>query len=139
MRLIEDLYCSLYVKSPEDQDVVRAVIANAFGGKIARRSVLDEYLEVYFTNNEDFLPDQMNKKGGFVYYPYRAEIQPSYGMKDGVTSEFQEIFLDLLSQVIIELRKSGAQVVASCGYEDVITEKTGWNWSVSTPDHPSIT
>ena len=106
MDLLEDLSCGLYVRTSENQDLIRAKIAKAFGGKIAGRTVLDQYLKIYFTKNEDFSPEQMDEDGGFVYYPYRAEVQPSYSLRDEVTSDTQEIFIDLLSRVINELRRT---------------------------------
>lgn len=134
----DDLNCSLYLNSPLSSDVLREHIAAAFGGKIAGRTVLDEYLQIYLTKNEDFEPSRVGEHGGFVFYPYRAEVSPSYGMKDNVSLSEKEIYLDLLVHTIVKLRELGAQVVASCDYEGLIAEKTGWNWSEKTPHHPVL-
>lgn len=47
-------------------------------------------------------------------------------------------FKDMVSRIIIELRKNLEYVVASCNFEDYIYENTGWNWSEENPMHPIL-
>ena len=133
-----DLYCRLYVKSDDDEKKLRERISRIFGGRISGRSISDEFIDFRVTKNDAFLPDSMDQHGGFVYFPYTAEVHPKKEFFEDTELNGSEIYIDLLVHVIIELRKSGAQVVASCEYEDLIAKRTGWNWSEETPGHPPI-
>ena len=48
---------------------------------------------------------------------------------DEDTQEFKE----KIAELIIVLRSKYKYVVASCDFEDFITENTGWNWTLDNP------
>jgi hypothetical protein len=77
----------------------------------------------------------MNDKGGYVFYPFTAEITPSVELE--IIPFEPEKYFDLVCQIIRELRRHGDFVVASSEYENLIVKKTGWNWSEETPVHPT--
>ena len=58
-----------------------------------------------------------------------------YGVKE-LDEELKSTYVEILCNVIIKLREKGCQVVASCDFEHIIVEKTGWNWTETTPEHP---
>ncbi len=134
----EDFYCRLYVKSDEDEDTLRKKIARYFGGQVVMRSISDEHVHMKLSRNNFYAPDLVNEHGGFVYYPYTAEVHPRHEIVEDIKPVDPEIYLDLVCHIISELRKSGDLVVASCGYEDLVAERTGWNWSEATPNHPHM-
>jgi len=57
-----------------------------------------------------------------------------YTEEEGDTIEFKE----KVAQFIIFLRKHWPYVVASCDFEDIIIEKTGWNWTEEKPLPPPM-
>jgi len=91
-------------------------------------------------NNIDCFPDKIHEHAGFIYYPYVAIVDPYADIKVQGSEPFDtEVYLDILCHVITKLRENGAIVVASCEYENLIVEKTGWNWSEDTPNAPNLT
>jgi len=130
------LFCRLYILSEDALDVVQSRAASIFGVEHDHFEMRSTYLSASIMKNEDFSEDKLAEHGGFVFYPYTAEVDPV----DQIVPDTQKVdaheFLDDLSRLIVELRSAGYSVVASCSYEEEIAEKTGWNWSVSTPNHP---
>jgi hypothetical protein len=133
-----ELYCRLYVNSVDDEDALRRRIAEYFGGTVAMRNIYDEFLHIRLSKNDTYSSNSLNDHGGFVHFPYTAEVHPRHEIVEDIEPVDTEIYLDLVCHIIKELRKSDAQVVASCDYEDLIAEKTGWNWSEKTPHHPVL-
>lgn len=133
-----EFYCGLYVNSAESREALRSQIAEAVGGKMYLCRVYNEHIDLELVKNEVHDPQRMGEHAGFLYYPHRAEILPKADDHEEIDAEDQAIYKDMLVRVIIALRKSGAQVVAACDFEDLIVERTGWNWSETTPHHPPV-
>ncbi|MEM6622906.1 MAG: hypothetical protein AAF674_11805 [Pseudomonadota bacterium] len=132
----DDLYCRLYINSPGDLDELRSTLAGLIEGKVAGRNVLNAMIDFHVVGNDTFDPKRSQHDDGFTNYPYTAEVEASYGLLDNPSATGVVAFIDILCQAIVGLRSVRMQVVASCAYEDEISEKTGWNWTEKTPKHP---
>lgn len=145
--VFDDLYCRLYIQFDGTLNILRKNITSYFGGSISIGSVFDEYVSINVMKNDGFLPDKIHEHAGFVYYPYTAEVEPTLAIMTPYAAMAKrkwktidtEIYWDVLCYVIRKLRENGAIVVASCEYENLIAEKTGWNWSEDTPNAPNLT
>ena len=131
-----DLYCRLYIDSVCEEEALRREIADIVDGATRLRAVENSIISINCKKNEAASDSASKEFGGFVHYPFLAELQPIHEVVDGHETVEAEVFLSLLVHLIKELRNSGALVVAACGYEDLIAERTGWNWSEATPHHP---
>ena len=134
--MITELYCRLYVNSVSDEATLLQKIAKYIGGNVAMRSVSDAIMHIRLSKNDTYLPNSISNRDEFVQYPYTAEVHPSHEIFEHIEPVEPGTYIDLVCEIITKLRQSGDLVVASCDYEDLIVEKTGWNWSEKTPRHP---
>ena len=142
-----DLYCRLYIQSNHSEDELNDIIANIIGGKKQMFSIVNDVMIIDVRKNDYFETNRSDEEEGFVNSRNTAEIFPVRDERvfeetlldpvDEEGVEDKDTFLEGVFHLIMELRKH-AIVVAACEYEDLIVERTGWNWSKSTPIPPSV-
>ena len=133
-----DLSCLLYIETFEEPATLQQRITSLFGGTISLGSISDEFIYIDLSLNDSRDRKRFLRERRFVFSKYCAEIDPVDEICLTAEKVDPEIYLDILMHIIMELRKSGTQVASSCEYEDLVAEKTGWNWSTTTPVHPPV-
>ncbi|WP_434644474.1 hypothetical protein [Achromobacter piechaudii] len=84
--------------------------------------------------NETYLPDATPESRAFpidrsrYYIEIDAELDAGGG---------EDKFKIGISNLIVWLRERSECVIASCDFEDLIIERTGWNWTLESPFPPS--
>jgi len=128
-----DLYCRLYVQCDLTKSELRDVFAASVGGQIAGFSVESSFLRARIRDNKDYDIERFNSERRFVFSRYTVEVEP---LEE--TTINANVYIDHVCSLVSDLRKAGALVSVSCEYEDVILQKTGWNWREDCRDHPPI-
>jgi hypothetical protein len=124
-------YCKLYIDTDEDIAVLEAAVKRASD---AIFSGIDVEAPVF--RNEDF------DAGARSRAPYDFIESSRYYIELGTIEEVPEQIPDFQSGVarlVRSLREEGRFVTASCSFEDVIADGTGWNWTEETPEPPGRT
>ena len=129
-----DLYCRLYIQS----DVTKAELSDVFvrcaNGAIESATIEPApFLRANIRDNKDYDIERFNAEKRFVFARYTVELEP---LEETTTDS--ATYIDHVCTLVSCLRESGALVSASCEYEDVIWQKTGWNWREDCRDHPPI-
>lgn len=120
-------FCELYIdtdESAEEIDVaVRREGQEAFGGL---------NVEVVTYRNEDFEPSARRRS------PYSAvECSRYYSEITAPAAEDRaNEFQSGTATLVRALREGGRFVTASCDFEEVIADVTGWNWTKENPEPP---
>lgn len=121
-------FCKLYIDTDEQiaefLDVLNKSKFSIFNGVP---------VEVLTYRNEDF------KAASRKLAPYDFIECSRYYVDVGVVREISEQILDFqygVARLVSNLRDGRRFVIASCDFEDVIIEKTGWNWTKDAPEPP---
>ena len=124
--MTDPYYCKLYVETDEDiagvQEELRSLCESVFG------SVAVE-CPVY--RNEDFAE--------MAATPYDPIFSSRYYAEVGTTQQRPEWIVPFqagVATLVKAFRRSDRFVTASCGFEGLIAEVTGWNWTDDTPNPP---
>lgn len=126
----------MYVDSEKSYEDLKKQVSIVINGKTLKGYVVSEFMEIDFTINDDFDSSKVNLDDGFLYYAYKLYISGGYVLKDDFSNYNKERYVDDLIGIILNVREDGDRVVVSCLYEDLIAERTGWNWTASNPIHP---
>lgn len=122
---MDPYYCKLYIDTHEEMEDLEAAVVEAC--EIFFQGIT---IEAPIYNNEYF--DSTIE----TCTPYRfIECSPYYA-EVGMVENIPEQLVDFQSgvvELIRRLREDGRVVTASCDFEKLIADKTGWNW---TEDHP---
>ena len=121
----------LYIQTSASIEDLRAEVATLVDGEqVGRRSISADGFSIELEASKTHDKARAEEHGGFVYYPFLGVVVPD-------PDADQIAFVDDLCRMITALRETGAKVVAASEFDDEIAAKTGWNWSLSSPDHPS--
>lgn len=121
------LYCTLYVNHKCTHDEMLCIVEEELKSKHENCFVTGRLLDVFVDRNEDFDADTAKLDDGFLYYPFRFEIEPSvHEDEDEIeipvnVDEFKEQLRDFL----IKLTAIGMYVVPSCDYEEFLNLRLG--------------
>lgn len=122
-------YCSLYVDTGESRDElsrkVKQLLREELYGRVLE--VLTYRNDIFEAAAEDEMPYDFIKCSRYYLEVYALEEETPDQM-----AQFQSGVAELIS----DLRKAGRFVTASCVFEELITEKTGWNWTTDDPEPP---
>ena len=121
-------YCKIYVDTEDDIGKLEAALADAAGDAFA-----DIRVEYPVYDNENFDPASQAK------VPYEFIECSRYYIELGTLEQVPGQLADFQSGVatlVRSLRDEGRFVTASCDFEDVIADATGWNWTESNPEPP---
>ena len=121
-------YCKLYIDTDEDEGNLELALAEAAASTFA-----DVRVEYPVYPNDDFDPRSR------VRMPYDFIQCSRYYVELGTLEQVADQLSDFQSGVaalVKRLREDGRIVTASCDFEEVIADATGWNWSESTPEPP---
>lgn len=122
-------YCKIYIDTEASIEEIETVLADVVADTLEGISV--EY-PVY--RNENFYPAARKN------VPYEFVECSRYYVEMGVeenTPEGLSIFHSAVVAVIRRLREAGCFATASCDFEDVVAEATGWNWTEGNPEPPN--
>lgn len=117
-------YCKLYIDTELGQAELENEVADGFHGCVQMDGV--EYTvfpnDLYQGADPLFLIDPVARSRFYV------EIDSGPEIPDG-----DDEFNAAIANLIIWLRQRCGYVVASCAFEDYVTEVTGWNWAPQSP------
>ena len=121
-------YCKLYVDSDEEIKSLESALGEASAEIFAEISV-----EYPVFENEDFDFRSREK------VPYDFIECSRYYVELGTVERIPDQLPDFQSGVaalVKNLREGGRFVTASCDFEDVVADATGWNWTKRKPEPP---
>lgn len=122
-------YCKLYIDTGTDQAELESEFAQGFGERVKLPGV--EY--TVFPNDLYKGADPVSLRDPIARSRYYVEIDsdPSIVFAD-------DDFCAEIAALVIWLRQRCDYVVASCDFENYITEATGWNWTPERPLPPTL-
>lgn len=128
MNMSPQLFCELYIDTEESPEEIETAVTRA-----SREAFRDLSVEVVTYRNEDFEPSarQRSPYSAIECSRYYAEVAALSAPIDRV-DEFQSG----TAALVRALREGGRFVTASCDFEEVIAELTGWNWTRDQPEPP---
>ena len=109
-------------------------IANVISGRACQNIAFDDYCIFEIFKNDICDISALIKERNFNYAKFRIVSYPN--TKDELNNH--EIYLEILAHAIIALRKKGNYVVFVGDIEDLISAKTGWNWTEDNPLQPDL-
>ena len=121
-------YCKLYIDTDEDIEKLKIVLNNVLADIF-----VDIAVEARAYRNENFNPSSRLKA------PYDFIECSRYYIEMGTEEEVSDQvsrFQSGVAAAVKNLRDEGRFVTASCDFEDVIADATGWNWTRSNPEPP---
>ncbi len=123
-------YCKLYIDSNENRKQIQNLVDQTFLKlEHSRTRYIQTLSAVVYNNDNHNLALKVGKKFCPTETTYYVEIGDENEDEDFDKPEFEKVIIDLIS----ELRKQCEYVVASCNFEQLVIEKTGWNWTESHP------
>lgn len=128
MNMSPQLFCELYIDTDESgqelEDAVNQAVRDAFGNLS---------IEVITYRNEDFEPSarQRSPYSAIECSRYCAEVAAR-----GTPIDRADEFQSGTAALVRVLREGGRFVSASCDFEEVIVDLTGWSWSRDKPEPP---
>lgn len=124
----DPFYCKLYIDTDEDIDDLDAELNRL------RVSVFEGVaVEAPLYRNENFDAVAREKS------PYEFIESSRFYAEVGTIEEVPEQLASFQSGVaalVSNLREGGRFVTASCDFEDLIADETGWNWTEDQPEPP---
>lgn len=107
-------YCGLYLDTDLDRDVVLGRIRDLTDGSLRLRTISSRVMDIDVSYNDTFdVSRRDNPSDGFLYFRYRADVQPVKG--SDLTA-----YIQTLGDLIRNLRQGGLQVEAACDFEDLL-------------------
>lgn len=139
-------YCKLYIDTNLDIKETERIIAGATNEVYSNFKELEKESRFFYEdensdipcintpiyrneNHDSSIPVGMKPCG--VMAKFYVEVDDGYEDING--EEDTEIFVEIVVEIIKNLRKKLEYVVASCEFEDRIAKETGWNWTEETP------
>ena len=105
-------YTRLYVASDVPLSDLRLAVARAFDANIEMFTVSTDAASIDFYASDDSDPPSVERDpGNFLRYPYCIEI-------DASPTVTLERYLEIVASTMRQLHALGANVVASCDWED---------------------
>lgn len=136
----EDYACRLYIHSNLSRSDLGELISNVLDSNYSLGSIKSK--NTFLTlkeNNKDTFENIVNLEG-FLNYKYTSFVEPLDEIDLSVCKVDKDVFKAELMNLITFLRSKGFLVVASAEteFEEEVVKVTGWNWTVSTPNHPIL-
>ena len=111
--MFDDLYCKIYIDTFLSKEALLQAIANFTNGHIFLRTVETDLMGIDVVINEDSDSKLMFQDGGFIYYPYYLEIEPT-----SAGEENSKAFIASLSKLLKFLWTIGRDAIPACDYEE---------------------
>jgi len=126
-----ELYCRLYIQSELSKEELKDLFATFLNGTMSGFSVANSSLLADVRENCHYNSQRLHDEQRFVFSRYTAEVEP-------LESECvdSDVYIECVCDLISKLRRSGVLVTASCEFEEIVSEKTGWNWTETSREHP---
>jgi len=121
-------YCKIYVDTDDDIEKLQTALDDAVA-----EAIVGIRVEYPAYENENFDPGSGNN----VPYDFieRSRYYVDLGTIEQVPDQLPA-FQSGVATVVKHLRAEGRFVTASCDFEDVIADATGWNWTEDKPEPP---
>ncbi|MCM3134248.1 1,4-dihydroxy-6-naphthoate synthase [Paenibacillus polysaccharolyticus] len=117
-----DLFTKIFVDSDLDKEMLLNTVSTIFMSTISGSSILTEQSEIFIFNNGDFDEEKRDQgNGGFLYYRYYLEIEPTEDADD-------HSFILEISNLLTKLWDNDFEAIASCDFEDLLPRKGGYNF-----------
>ena len=126
--MADPLFCEVYIDTDEHLDQIERSVDEA-----RQAAFHDMKVEAVVYENDNFDPSARQRS------PYHFIEASRYYAEIGIEDEPPEQVSDFQSGVaalVKELRAGGRFVTASCDFEDVVADLTGWNWTKAQPEPP---
>ncbi|QDV52193.1 hypothetical protein [Gimesia fumaroli] len=108
---MNSLYCTAFVRTNLNYCDFIHVVESILDTKSENANIETDDLDIFVDKNDDYDPAKIDLTDGFLFYPYRMEIDSIKGSR-----EYKESLL----KFIRNLRKKGYDVVPACDYEDYL-------------------
>lgn len=118
-----DLGCSVFVNCTLSEDELSSLLCHALHGHYRNTSIRTRYLFADVTRNKDLDPTKIGDPlDGFIFYPYKIEIDPLASLDVRRYSEDDvRQYKQSIARAISVLRSAGMDVVAACSFEDELS------------------
>lgn len=133
---LEDCYCRLYIETELNVYNVRRLIADFMGLSVDGEYIISNDYLIRYNQSEDSKPELINTIDGFLYYKQTAWLELLNDDPKRINKKLIDEFIIAVCNLINYLRNEGIKVVSAGGFDDVIADRTGWNWTEKTPIHP---
>lgn len=128
--------CRLFIHSEKDIQELRKSLSDALCGAVVGSSIETDCMHVKLSKWDGFDNKKIRDYKGFLCYRYSAEVDAIHEIYGDKPQASPEEFCEQLCGLIKYLRENGELVVVASDFDELVVEKTGWNWSESTPEHP---
>lgn len=124
----DQFYCKLYIDTSENIDELDAELTRLCNSAFQGFAV---EAPVYRNGNFDVSARELSPYEFIESSQYYAEVG-TIETAPAQLARFQSGVVVLVSN----LREGGRFVTASCDFEELIIEETGWNWTKDQPEPP---
>lgn len=126
--IVETPYCRLYIDTAESREAVQTLLNRSAFSHFGELRV-----EAQVFKNDFYEPGRTKH---LTYDAIAASIWTAEVDTEANEAVSFEVFQIGMVEMIRGLRARGMRVTASCDFEDIVAQETGWNWSVDTPEPP---
>ena len=116
--MFDDLYCKIYLDTSLSKENLLQHIANFVKGDVFLRTVENNLMGIAVVVNEDCDSKLKLKKGGFIYYPYYLEIDPT-----DAGEENHHIYITSISELLKFLWRICTDAIPACDYEQQLPSR----------------
>ena len=124
----DPLFCELYIDTDEPLDEIEKAVDEA-----CRATFHDLKVEAIVYPNDNF--DASARQQSPYHFIEASQYYVEVGI-DGDPPEQVDDFQSGVASLVKELRAGGRFVTASCDFEEVVADLTGWNWTKAQPEPP---
>jgi len=113
-----DLYCQTFIDTKMDEKEIIKWIQDFIKGKTVSidAHIKNNFLDIQINSNEDYDEvRKMEKKSGFLFYPFYLDIFPSEKVN-------QNDYIVHIKELFFFLRGKNCTVVPACDFEDELEE-----------------
>ncbi len=116
---MSDLYCKLFVQAPMTRDELVDWLARSVGGRVRRRTIAAQTMELDVSSNDEFDAQRADLNGGFLYFPFIVDVTPA-------DHAGHETYVAAVDAVVRSMRGAGMRVAVACDFEDELASDVTW-------------
>ncbi len=111
-----ELYCKLFIDSSMPKESLESLIVKVVSGDFDGFTISCSVCEIDIQENEEWDSSRVGEPDGFLSARFFADVEPVSGCGP-------QRYVDMVTNVVRELKRSGCMVVPSCDFEDAIIAK----------------
>ncbi|QDT20149.1 hypothetical protein [Gimesia chilikensis] len=111
---MNSLYCTAFVRTNLNYLDFIHVVESILAAKSENANIETEDLDIFIDKNDDYDPEKIDMIDGFLFYPYRMEINPTKG-----ATQYKEALLKFIRR----LREKNYDVVPACDFEEYLNSQ----------------